>query len=342
MKIVDKAALKRLAIGIPLAAVLIPLILWTVMIRMPGQSFRDELPPWTEVEERLAAQIRSDVEELAITIGERNIPNIDAYHAAADFIEERFEEIGYEVRRMPFEARGVTCHNLEVVLPGTDRPDEILVIGAHYDSVPNSPAANDNASGVAGLLALAELFFNRPAERTVRFVAFANEENPYFGTDAMGSYRYARAATERGENIIGMISLETIGYFSTEPGSQQYPFPFNLLYPDTGDFIGFIGNVRSGPFLRKAIRGFREAVDFPSEGAAVPERVPGVGWSDHWAFWQAGYPAFMVTDTAPYRYPYYHTALDLPEHLDFHRIARIVKGLEASIAGLAGRREGSR
>lgn len=337
MKIVTKAALKRLAIGIPLAAIAIPSILWLVMIRMPGKSFHGELPPWTEAEETRADRIRTDVEMLAGEIGERNILTPEAFHAAADYIEKRFQEAGHEVKRQPFEVRNVACYNLEVEIPGTSRPDEILVVGAHYDSVPNSPAANDNASGVAGVIALAEVFANRPLERTLRFVAFANEEAPYFGSETMGSYTYAMNAARQEENIVGMISLETIGYFTDEKGSQQYPFPFNLIYPDTGNFIGFIGNVRSGSLLRRSIGVFRDTVDFPSEGAAVPERVPGVGWSDHWAFWQAGYPAFMLTDTAPYRYPFYHNASDTPEHLNYPAMARIISGLEAVLLDLGNK-----
>lgn len=329
MKIVTKGAVKRLGIAFPLAALLVPLILWSVMIRMPGESFRGELPPWTEEEQRLAEQLRADVEKLAGDIGERNVHTPQAYSAAADFIEERFDRIGYEVTRHTYEVQGVTCENIEAVRRGAEPTAEMIVVGAHYDSVPGSPAANDNASGVAGLLALAGIFAEAEASRTVRFVAFANEEAPYFGTDRMGSHRYAAAAAEREEKMVGMISLETIGYFSEEPGSQQYPFPFNLFYPETGNFIAFVGNVQSGSFVRRAIREFRKAVSFPSEGAAIPERVPGVAWSDHWSFWRAGYPALMVTDTAPYRYPYYHTSQDTPEHLDYHRMARIVKGLEA-------------
>lgn len=329
MKIFSRrAAFRLLLLGVVAALILV--YIWTAMIRMPGKSFTGEPLPWTEEEKALAEEMRRTVEALAGEIGERNVWLPDNYDRAADRIEEAFRSYGYEVRRQEIDAEGVTTYNLEVEIRGASLPDEILVIGAHYDTVPNSPGANDNTSGVAGTLALASRMAGSRPERTVRFVAFANEEMPFFHTDAMGSLHYARQARERGENIVGMISLETIGYFSEAEGSQRYPFPFNLFYPSRGNFIGFITHRRSDSraFLREAISTFRETTAFPSEGAAIPERVPGTGWSDHWAFWEAGYPALMVTDTAPYRYPYYHTGQDTPDKLDYLRMARLVKGIE--------------
>ncbi|MEX2381324.1 MAG: M20/M25/M40 family metallo-hydrolase [Opitutales bacterium] len=314
---------------------------WAMMIWMPGKSFQGKLPPWTEEEMRLSATLAELVEEIAGEIGERNIQTPDRYHEAADFIEERFHASGYAVKRQTFDVSGVACSNLEAAIRGASRPDEIIVIGAHYDTVPGSPGANDNTSGVAGTLALASLMADSRPGRTVRFVAFANEETPYFYTENMGSLRYARQARENGEKIVGMISLETIGYFSDEQGSQKYPFPLNRFYPSRGNFVGFVTHTRadSRVLLREAIAVFRERTSFPSEGAILPERIPGVGWSDHWAFWQAGYPAFMITDTAPYRYPHYHTEQDTPEKLDYPRMARIVKGIESVVAALAATEE---
>jgi Zn-dependent M28 family amino/carboxypeptidase len=212
----------------------------------------------------------------------------------------------------------------------------VVVVGAHYDSVEGgTPGADDNASGVAGLLALARRFGKTPSARTLRFVAFANEEPPYFQTEEMGSLVYARGCAARGERVVAMLSLETMGMFSEAPGTQHYPFPFDALSPSTGDFLAFVGNVRSTKLVRDAVATFRRTRMLPAEGAAVPDLAPGVGWSDHWSFWQTGVPALMVTDTAPFRNANYHEESDTPETLDYRKLARAVVGLAAVIEALA-------
>ena len=165
---------------------------------------------------------------------------------------------------------------------------------------------------------------------------FVDEEPPFFKSGEMGSRKYARRAKERGENVVAMFSLETIGYYSDRPGSQHYPPPIGLFYPDTGNFIGFVSNLGSRSLLHEVIASFRRHAQFPSEGLAAPAFIPGVDWSDHWSFWDEGYPALMVTDTAPYRYPYYHLAADTPDKVDFDRLARVVSGLRATLPDLAG------
>src|SRR6185437_2142281 len=235
-----------------------------------------------------------------------------------------------------YEARELECFNLQVELPGSKQPDEIVVIGAHYDSYPGAPGANDNASGTAALLALARRFAKAQPERTLRFVAFTNEEPPYFHNREMGSWIYADQCARRKENLVCVLSLETIGYFSDEPDSQRYPPPFGAAYPSVGNFIAVIGDVGSRKLVREVIASFRRHAAVPSEGGAVPSAVPGAGWSDHWSFWQAGYPAVMITDTAPFRYPYYHKPEDLPDKLDFDRMARVVAALEAVVGEFAG------
>jgi hypothetical protein len=298
------------------------------MMRMPGKSYSGALAPWTAEETALAEEIRRDVEILAGEIGERNVFAYSGYVAAADFIEKMLREAGYEVQRQAFEAAGWTCWNLEAEVGGVDRPEEILVVGAHYDSVQGTVGANDNGSGVAAALALARRLRGRRMGRTVRFVFFANEEPPFFQTAEMGSRVYARRCRERGENIVGMISLETIGYYSEDAGSQKYPFPLGLFYPSSGDFVGFVSDTGvSRGFLREAIGLFREKCRFPSQGASLPAGVAGIGWSDHWAFGEEGYRAIMVTDTAPFRYPYYHTEEDTAEKVDYQRLGRVVSGL---------------
>jgi Zn-dependent M28 family amino/carboxypeptidase len=281
----------------------------------------------------LRAELKSDVQTLAGEIGERNMGHYGQLNAAADFIEDSFSRAGLHPRQDSYEVRGQACHNIEAEIPGT-RPNVVL-IGAHYDSVFGSPGANDNGSGVAALLALARRFAGKPAQQTLRFVAFVNEEPPYFLTEQMGSFVYAGRCKARGDRISAMISLETIGYFSDAPHSQTYPSPgLGVFYPTVGNFIGFVSNVHSRALLRRSIALFRKHAKIPSEGAALPSFIPGVSWSDQWAFWQHGYPGIMITDTAPFRYPHYHSATDTPDKLDYDRFALVVSGMQRVIEGL--------
>jgi Zn-dependent M28 family amino/carboxypeptidase len=185
------------------------------------------------------------------------------------------------------------------------------------------------------MLALARRFAGRKTEHTLRFVAFVNEEPPYFLSGEMGSLVYAGRCKARGDKISAMISLETIGYFSDAPDSQIYPSRLlSAFYPKVGNFIGFVSNVHSRTLLRRAIALFRKHAKIPSEGAALPWFIPGVSWSDQWSFWKHGYPGMMVTDTAPFRYPHYHSANDTPDKLDYDRFALVVSGMEKVIQGL--------
>jgi Zn-dependent M28 family amino/carboxypeptidase len=305
------------------------------MIRMPGDSFRGPLPPLTEEQRGLEQELRTHVQRLAGMIGERNVFHYAQLVAAADYIRATFASSGYEVRRHLYEMSGQPCENVEVEIQGKKRPEEIILIGAHYDSVQGSPGANDNATGVAAMLALARAFAKIQVSRTVRFVAFTNEEPPLFQSRHMGSRIYAARSRERGEQITLMLSLETIGYYSDDPGSQRYPFPFSFFYPSTANFIAFVGNMENAPSVKQLLTAFRRHTQFPSEGGALWEWIPGVAWSDHWSFWKEGYPAVMVTDTAPNRYPHYHTAADTPDKVDFTRMARVVSGLQRVIHELA-------
>jgi Zn-dependent M28 family amino/carboxypeptidase len=290
----------------------------------------------------LRNELKADVEKLGNEIGERNMIRYAQLKAAADFIEGSFSRAGLHPRRDTYELNGRACHNIEAEIPGVSR--EIVLIGAHYDSVFGAPGANDNGSGVAAMLALARRFAGKGSERrltqtpyrTLRFVAFVNEEPPYFMTSQMGSLVYASRCKDRGDQISAMISLETIGYFSDAPRSQTYPAPgLGFLYPTTANFIGFVGNTRSRSLVRRVVKLFRQQGKLPSEGAALPSFIPGVGWSDHWSFWQQGYPAIMVTDTALFRYRHYHEPSDTPDKLDYDRFALVVSGMERVIANLA-------
>jgi Zn-dependent M28 family amino/carboxypeptidase len=275
------------------------------------------------------------VEKLAGEIGERTFYRPEQLNAAADYVETTLAEGGRNVTRQSYKVVGELCHNLEIEIPGSSRRDEIVLIGAHYDSVVGSPGADDNASGVAALLALANSPALQKPARTLRFVGFVNEEPPSFQTEEMGSLVHARSCRERGDNIVLMLSLESLGYYSTDKGSQKYPFPIGWFYPSCGDFVGFVGRTKDAKRVRQCVKTFRQNAQFPSEGAALPGWLPGIGWSDHWAFWQAGYPALMVTDTAIFRSPHYHLESDTPDKLDYDRFARVVQGVGKVIETLA-------
>ncbi|MCG8433363.1 MAG: M28 family peptidase [Gammaproteobacteria bacterium] len=279
--------------------------------------------------------LRGHVQHLAGTIGERNVFIPNTLPAAADYIEATWAAQGYAVTRQWFEARGERVANLEAARTGRTRPGEILLIGAHYDSVVGCPGANDNGTGVAALLEIARLFAAVEPAITVRFVAFVNEEPPFFMTREQGSVVYADAARARGDDIRLMVALETIGYFSDRPGSQQYPPLFGLFYPHQGNFLGFVSDLRSRAVMRRAVEVFRAHSDVPLEHCATFRFVPGVDWSDHRSFWKAGYRAFMVTDTAPYRYPHYHLPSDTPDRVCYPAFARVTEGLFLTFRTLA-------
>lgn len=339
LTLITRKAAKRLAVFF---ALFIAFLIWAYfwMISMPGKSYTGNLLPLTQTQIALRDSLKTDVVMLAEEIGPRGVLQSNNLAAAADYIEQTLEAAGYKVTRQCFEVDGVNCCNLEVEILGQTRPDEIIVVGGHYDSVlfdGNCPGANDNASGTAATLAIAREFVNRKPQRTVRFVFFVNEEPPYFQLqkEKMGSWVYAQRCKEREENIVVMFSLETIGYYSDEENSQAYPFPLGFVYPSTGNFITFVGNVGSRALVRDSISSFRKHAKFPSEGGALPGYLPGVGWSDHWSFWKAGYQGVMVTDTAPFRYPHYHKLSDTPDKLNYERMAVVVEGLTQVVTDLA-------
>jgi Zn-dependent M28 family amino/carboxypeptidase len=242
------------------------------------------------------------------------------------------------VARQEFETAGVKVRNLEVTCAGPgEGKTRLIVVGAHYDSAQGAVGANDNGSGVAALIELARAFRQvQPGEGfEIRFAFYVNEELPWFGTEKMGSNLHAAGLAREGRQVVAMLSLETIGWYSSSPGSQHYPFPFNLIYPSTADFIGFVANPRSRSLVRRIVGVFRRHAAFPSEGAVGLESIRGIGWSDQWSYWQRGWPAVMVTDTALYRYPHYHTLHDTPDKLDYDGLARVVKGLEGVVRELA-------
>ena len=322
----------RRMIGIAVAAGLLMAgaLVFAAKKRASGESVR-----MSAADPAAVAALRRDVEALC-AIGERSTIVPENLARAADLIERELRAAGYDVERQTYQVvrDAVRADNLIVELRGASRPDEIVVIGAHYDCVTGTVGADDNASGVAALLALARRFADAKPARTLRFVAFANEEPPHFQSQDMGSWQYAKRCRDRRENIVGMVSLETIGYYDDARGSQQYPAPLAALYPDTGNFIGFASNVGSRRLLSQCVKAFRAATAFPAESAALPEAVPGIGWSDQWSFWQFGWRAIMVTDTALFRNPHYHRPSDRPNTLDYERLAHVVDGLAGVVNDL--------
>lgn len=266
----------------------------------------------------------------------RNYIVDDNLTPARDYIAKQFSNIGLIANYHKYELYGDEYSNIIIDIPSNNKSSAILIVGAHYDSVENSPGANDNASGVAALIELGRYLSNVPLTNyKVRLVAFANEEPPYFQTEEMGSLVYAKSILGSEESVLGMISLETLGYYTNEKGSQKYPELFDLLYPDTGNFISFIGNFQSRELVASSISIFRKNSSVPSEGIASPAFVPGVGWSDHWSFWVSGQSAIMVTDTAPYRYKHYHESTDTADKLNYDQYAKVVFALFKVVEGLA-------
>jgi Zn-dependent M28 family amino/carboxypeptidase len=265
--------------------------------------------------------LRAHVVELARA--ERNTE----LERAAGYIEQAFAAHGLAPESHHFMSLGRRVRNVEVNAAQVE-----VVVGAHYDTVPGSPGADDNASAVAALIELAGLL---GGERLpIRFVAFANEEEPYFMGPDMGSWVSARRSRDRGEKLSAMLSLEMLGYYDDAPGSQRYPFPLGLFYPDRANFIAFVGDLGAFGLVRRSAAAFRRHSGFPSQWLAGPASIPGITRSDHWSFRTLGFPAIMVTDTAYNRNPHYHRPSDTPETLDYRRMAEVTTGLAAMLKEL--------
>ena len=314
-------------IGVPIATVL-----W--MTTVPGHSYSGALPALDPAQKQLAARLETHVRAIASV--PHNIEHPRALEASALYIETMLAGMGYAVQRQPLEPGG-SERNLEVVIEPAAPSAQTLVIGAHYDSAFDAPGANDNGTGVAGVIELARMLADLRGKSAlrIRLVLFVNEEPPNFQTANMGSLIYAERLARTHEPVLGMISLETLGWYSDAPGSQHYPAPLGLLYPHTGNFVAFVGTTGSRRWVRKAVGAFRARAAFPSIGGTAPGFVTGIDWSDHWSFEQVGIPALMVTDTAPFRYPWYHERGDTPEKVDYTKVARVVSGLEAMVRGWA-------
>ena len=281
-----------------------------------------------------SANLKQHIVMLSHNIGDRNIFAYEKLTKAADYITDQFEKYGYKVEFQTYEVDGKPVKNIIATKLGTKKPKEQIIVGAHYDTCAN-PGADDNASAVAGLLELSRLMAGQPTDRTIKFIAFVNEEPPFFKTKDMGSLVYAKQAKANGDNIKAVIILEMIGYYSNEPDSQKYPPFFGMFYPDKGNFIAVVGNFASKPLVQKITKSFKQSSSFPIESIATFAFIPGIDWSDHWSFWQQGYPAVMITDTGFYRNPNYHKQSDTYETLNYKSMAEVVAGLQAIMLYLA-------
>ncbi|MGY2492933.1 M28 family peptidase [Cupriavidus sp. CP313] len=329
VSLLEISAVVLVVLGLALVAIL-------VLTQMPGHSHSGPLPTLSTEEQALSARLREHVRHLATT--EHNVQKYTELEAAAQYIENTLAAEGYVVSRQEYETLGRKVRNLIVTVPSqTQSGKNVIIVGAHYDSAIGSPGANDNGTGVASILELAKRLKDAgaTAQSDIVFALYTNEEEPYFRTNLMGSSLHARSLKEKGANVIAMFSLETMGYYSDVKGSQKYPGPLKAFYPERGNFIGFVGNVRSLGLVRKVTGSFRQHAAFPAEGIAGPRAIPGIDWSDHAPFMDQGYPCLMVTDTALYRYPYYHGAQDTIDKIDFDKLARVVVGLEAVVRDLA-------
>ena len=284
----------------------------------------------------IASRARRVVEVLANEYPSRHGRFPDVLNAAGDFIVQEFGSLGYTVEPQLYECEGATVRNLVAAKKGSGQDRSCIIIGAHYDTVIGTPGADDNASGVAGLLELARLLKDQPLQHTIRFVAFPHEEPPYFYTHLMGSRQYAKGLKQNGENVLAMLSLEMLGY-AGENYPQLYPAPFMRLlgrYPKHGNYIALVGNLRSLGLMSVIRKAMRDQRTIGVESLSAPGFIPPLFLSDHSSFWKAGFPALMVTDTAFLRNPYYHGEGDTPDTLNYVFLATAVSAVYAAVQSL--------
>jgi hypothetical protein len=299
-------------------------------------------PPHTGEDDerhRLAARLETHVDRLAGLIGPRHLEKPVALEAAATYIEREFQNLGDTVTRQWYDVGNRPTCNIVVERRGTHEPQQIVLLGAHYDTVPTTPGADDNASAVAVLVEVARLLQRTSFRRTVRFVAFTCEEPPHFHMETMGSQIHARSCRNRGDSIVGMLCLEMVGYFSDAANSQIVPptIPKSIrwLYPRRGNFLAAVGNLRSWRLAWAFHRGFKRATRLPLRTVVLPETMHQIRLSDNSSFWDQGYPALMLTDTSFLRNPHYHQSSDTPETLDYRRMADVTLGIAGAVRRLA-------
>jgi hypothetical protein len=320
-----------LALSLSLAA---SLLLAALAVAAMTQPLLSSAPP-CRVPEVRPERLREIVELLATTLQPRDFDHPEGLDRAAAFIAAELGKAGGRVSEQRFEVQGRVYENV-VALFGPET-DERVVVGAHYDTEGARPGADDNASGVAGLLELARLLGEEPPAGSVELVAYSLEEPPNFGTERMGSHVHAASLMAAKVRVRAMLALEMIGYFSDRPRSQRYPFDaLGWIYPTTADFIAVVGKLGQGRLVRDVKRAMQAAGDLPVRSINAPAAVPGIDFSDHRSYWRQGYPAAMITDTSFYRNPNYHTDRDLPATLDYGRMAQVVAGVDCAVRALAG------
>ncbi len=304
--------------------------LWFVVTQpvMSGRGTGEHSPPVD------AARLEAHVRMLSETLGPRDEGHPENLDRAAAYLRAEFERArAVAVSEQPFTSRGRTYRN--VVAAFGPPTEEIIVVGAHYDTAGPLPGADDNASGVAGLLELAALLGRTPPAMRVELVAYTLEEPPYFRSSLMGSAVHAASLKERGVAVRAMLSLEMIGYFDDRDDSQHYPVSLlKAFYPARGNFIAVVGKLDQIRFLRRVKAAMVGASPLPVYSISAPKSIPGVDFSDHLNYWNEGYDAVMITDTAFYRNPNYHTFEDTPDTLDYQRMAQVVQGVYAAVTAL--------
>lgn len=277
-----------------------------------------------------AVRLEATVRKLAVDFHSRGFRDVENLDRAAAWLAEQVQN--------PVEqtwlAGGKTYRNVSALYGPKTGPR--IVVGAHYDSAFSLPGADDNASGVAAVVELARLFAEQPPPFSVELVFWSLEEPPYFRTEQMGSVHHADALAAAGVEVRAALSLETIGYFSDAEGSQHFPVAaLGLIFPTRGDHIAIVGNLGQLGLTRTMKRAMRGASDLPVTSANIVAAVPGIDWSDHRSYWAHGWPAVMVTDTAPNRNPNYHEPTDVPETLDFARMAKVVEGVHSALYAIS-------
>jgi len=322
---------KTLRLTLLLSLLVFAFLLYSVLKIMETPSM---MPPITP-EIRTTALYRH-VEALSVKIGSRSVYEDDRLNAAKDYIAVSLRDMGCkpEIQSYPYEGR--TYGNIVATLPGKDRPGEVVLVGAHYDTYAGTPGADDNAGAVAMLLELCRMLKQEPHGRTLKFVFFTLEEPPVFRSEFMGSAVYAERARRSGENITAMICLEMLGYYTDKRGEQRFPLPFmSLFYSSTPNFIAVIGNLASRSLVRKTAASLGKTQGLAVESLCAVGFLPGIDYSDHRSFWKHGYPAVMITDTAFFRNPNYHNENDTIETLDFNRMHILLRGLLRTVRDLA-------
>lgn len=280
------------------------------------------------------SRLEAHVRKLSIELGPRDARHIENLDKVAAYIKNEFSQTGAFVSEQVYRVQGRSYRN--VIAHFGPETEERIIVGAHYDAAGPFPGADDNASGVAGLIELARLLNQQQPPLRVELVAFSLEEPPYYRTTGMGSLVHAKSLREQNVRVRVMFSLEMIGYFSDAPNSQLFPVGLlSSFYPSKGNFISVVGRLSEGLLVRRTKAVMRKATPLPVYSMNAPRFIPGVDFSDQRNYWYLGYDAVMITDTAFYRNRNYHTAEDTAEKLDYKRMAMVVEGVYAAVMDLA-------